>query len=390
MSDLKAVVAGTIALDIVPAFPKDTCESAEILMEGKTIYIDDISLILGGCVSNTGVAMHRLGAPVTLCSKIGDDPLGDVVRRMLEKTGTKYALTRSTGKNSSATIVVTPEGKDRTFWHRRGASQEYCFEDIPQECLKDSALFHFGYPTGMECMYSDGGDTLQALFQGVKEMGLTTSLDLSLPGLTSASAKADWRAIMAKTLPYVDVFLPSIEELMFLLRRDTYLKVLEKAGMDYAIDYIDLEILDSLKEEILGFGVKVFGLKLGKNGIYLCTAGKERMREIGALRSVLSGEWYDRELLEPPFAVERLYSTNGAGDTAIAGFLTGMLKGWSPEHCLKLATGSAAFRIGSAEGADAIPDAKEVMERCVNREKIKLTRLPPSWQWSNSKQIYSR
>ena len=125
MSDLKAVVAGTIALDIVPAFPKDTCESAEILMEGKTIYIDDISLILGGCVSNTGVAMHRLGAPVTLCSKIGDDPLGDVVRRMLEKTGTKYVLARSTGKNSSATIVVTPEGKDRTFWHRRGASQDF-------------------------------------------------------------------------------------------------------------------------------------------------------------------------------------------------------------------------------------------------------------------------
>ena len=148
-------------------------------MEGKTIYIDDISLILGGCVSNTGVAMHRLGAPVTLCSKIGDDPLGDVVRRMLEKTGTKYVLARSTGKNSSATIVVTPEGKDRTFWHRRGASQEYCFGDLPQECLKDSALFHFGYPTGMECMYSDGGDTLQALFQGVKEMGLTTSLDLT-------------------------------------------------------------------------------------------------------------------------------------------------------------------------------------------------------------------
>ena len=142
MGDLKAVVAGTIALDIVPVFPKETRESAEILMEGKTIYIDDISLILGGCVSNTGAAMHRLGAPVTLCSKIGDDPLGDVVRRMLEKTGAKYVLARSTGKNSSATIVVTPEGKDRTFWHRRGASQECCFEDLPQECLKDSALFH--------------------------------------------------------------------------------------------------------------------------------------------------------------------------------------------------------------------------------------------------------
>lgn len=53
---------------MIPQFPASACRRDEILMEGKTVYLPDIQLILGGCVSNTGIAMHRLGAEVILCS----------------------------------------------------------------------------------------------------------------------------------------------------------------------------------------------------------------------------------------------------------------------------------------------------------------------------------
>ncbi len=355
------MVAGTVALDMIPQFPPATCRRDEILMEGKTVYIPDIRFILGGCVSNTGIAMHRLGAETILCSKVGDDPLAGVVRRLLEESGAAVQLKELKGHASSATIVVTPEGNDRTFWHRRGASQIYALPDISADVAKSCDLFHFGYPTGMTCMYSDGGETLRDLYRGIKQMGLTTSMDLSLPGLTSESAQADWKTILQKVLPYVDVFLPSLEELLLLLHRAYYMDILQQAGADYAIKYIDLSILPDLADEVLAMGPKVFGIKLGEKGIYLRTAQEEAFASFGRLSAVLSPCWYGRELLELPYRPNHFCSANGAGDTAIAGFLAGMMDGCGPEDCLHLATGAAACRIET--GNQNIASAEVLLRR---------------------------
>lgn len=379
----KAMIAGTIALDIAPVFPPEACKKEDLLGEGKTIYIPDIRFSLGGLVANTGLAMHRLDADVVLSSKIGDDPLGGVVHHMLECEEVEHQLTLTHGMGTSATIVTVPEGSDRTFWHRRGASQEYAFEDLPEELLEKSDLFHFGYPTGMRCMYADGGENLLRLYRGVKERGLTTAMDLSLPGLTSESAQADWRAILKKVLPYVDVFLPSLEEILFLLHRDYYKEVLERAGDRYAIDFIDLSVLNDLGEELLSFGTKIFVLKLGKKGIYLRTAGKEAFGSVGALGQDLKAEWWNREILDPPYQMDKICSTNGAGDTAIAGFLTGLMNGWGPEKCLKLASGAAATRIESPLGAANINGSAPIIERInAGWRKMNIEGVPQEyWRW---------
>lgn len=357
----RAMVAGTAALDMIPQFPASACRRDEILMEGKTVYLPDIQLILGGCVSNTGIAMHRLGAEVILCSKVGGDPLAGVVRQMLEESGAEVRLAELKGHATSATVVVAPEGSDRSFWHRRGASQVYALSDIPADAAERCDLFHFGYPTGMACMYGDGGVTLADLYGGIKRMGLTTSMDLSLPGLTSESARADWKTILRRVLPCVDVFLPSLEELLLLLHRPYYMEVLQRAGADCAVRYADLSILPALADEVLAMGPKVFGVKLGEKGLYLRTAKKEAFASFGRMSGALSPRWYDRELMELPYRPERFCSANGAGDTAIAGFLTGMMEGCGPEDCLRLAAGAAACRIET--GHQGIPSAREVLER---------------------------
>ncbi|MGE4276478.1 MAG: carbohydrate kinase family protein [Lawsonibacter sp.] len=390
MGARKAMVAGTIALDIIPQFSPEACRRDDLLAAGKTIYIDDIALNLGGLVSNTGIAMGRLGAGVVLTSKVGDDPLGAVIRRLLEQSGVECRLEVTPGRGTSATIVTVPQGGDRVFWHRRGASQEYSFEDLDQEVLERSDLFHFGYPTGMRCMYLDGGENLMQLYRGVKRAGLTTSLDLSLPGLTSESGQADWKGILTKVLPLVDVFLPSLEETLFLFRRDFYLDVLKRAGSEYAIDYIDLSVLRELGEEMLSLGVKVFGLKLGKKGMYLRTAGAEAFRLFGALGDVVTQEWWNREILEPPYQMKQMCSTNGAGDTAIAGFLTGLMEGWGPERCLRLATGAAAVRIESTQGAKAICGSGPILKRIGDGwPKLEIEDLDTRyWSWDQARAAY--
>ena len=65
--------------------------------------------------------------------------------------------------------------------------------------------------------------------------------------------------------------------------------------------------------------------------------------------------------MELPYRPERFRSANGAGDTAIAGFLAGMMDGCGPEDCLRLAAGAAACRIET--GHQGIPSAREVLER---------------------------
>jgi len=86
-------------------------------------------------------------------------------------------------------------------------------------------LFHFGYPPLMERMYANDGIELATIFQRVKALGLTTSLDLSMPDPSSAAGRANWHAILGATLPYVDVFLPSAEEILLMLRRHTVVQV---------------------------------------------------------------------------------------------------------------------------------------------------------------------
>src|SRR5712691_2078947 len=71
----------------------------------------------------------------------------------------------------------------------------------------------------MERMYANDGIELAAIFSRVKALGLTTSLDLSMPDPNSAAGRANWHAILRATLPYVDVFLPSAEEILFMPRR---------------------------------------------------------------------------------------------------------------------------------------------------------------------------
>jgi sugar/nucleoside kinase (ribokinase family) len=117
--------------------------------------------------------------------------------------------------------VISPPGSDRRFLHHPGANDDFSAQDVSEEALQDAHLFHFGYPPLMANMYSNGGRQLLELFQRAKSHGLTTSLDMAYPDPESAAGRADWRAILHNVLPYVDIFVPSLEEILYMLWRQT-------------------------------------------------------------------------------------------------------------------------------------------------------------------------
>lgn len=360
-----ALVAGTLVLDVVPIFPSDATES-ERVTPGGTVYLDGMQTALGGVVGNTGVALHRLGADVCLFSRIGSDAFGDLAASMLKRTGCRSVVPVVENRSTSSSIILSPPGGDRTILHMRGASQEYGAEDVPQELLAENDMLHFGYPTGMPCMYLDGGETLSALFKRAKRAGMTTSLDTSFPGVETPSALADWRAILQKTLPYVDVFLPSYEELLMLLHRDRYLAVRDAHPNMRMRDILDDALLTRMADELLGMDVGMAVIKCGVAGAYFKAADGGRLGKMGRLApNDLSG-WADRKAWIPSMYVERVRSTNGAGDTFVAGFLLGLLLGGSLERVAGLAAGSAASRLESETGAAGIPHYSQIEKRMQN------------------------
>ena len=86
---MPVVVAGHICLDIIPAFRRNTSAPDALFAPGALVEIGQAVLSTGGAVSNTGLALHRLGTPVRLMGKIGDDLFGEAVRRISRPPGSR-------------------------------------------------------------------------------------------------------------------------------------------------------------------------------------------------------------------------------------------------------------------------------------------------------------
>ena len=181
MSIKKAVVAGHICLDITPVFPEDSGKTdiGELLRPGRLIHVDRPDIHTGGAVANTGLAMKIMGADVRLFGKTGKDEFGMMVRSALDRYDAGADLIQDTGCATSYSIVLSPPGVDRIFLHCPGANDTFCSADIPDDIIKDAALFHFGYPALMKKMYQDNGKEMTEMFRHVSDMGIATSLDLA-------------------------------------------------------------------------------------------------------------------------------------------------------------------------------------------------------------------
>ena len=78
----KIVVAGHISVDMTPVFQGSKKKSLRrYSCPGKLIRTGDMVVYSGGVVSNTGLALHKMGANVHLAGKIGNDALGEMDAR---------------------------------------------------------------------------------------------------------------------------------------------------------------------------------------------------------------------------------------------------------------------------------------------------------------------
>jgi len=353
-----AVVAGHIALDLYPEL------SGPVAYEpGRLNVVGPALISAGGSVFNTGVALHRLGVPVRLVAKVGADLFGQAVLDALAQLGGELSseIAVDDGEVTSYTIAISPPGVDRTFLHCPGANRSFRADDVSDRALAGARVFHFGYPPLMREMYADGGAQLRRLFERVHAAGPATSLDLCGVDPQSDAGRVDWEQVLVHTLPFVDVFAPSIEELLFMLDRPAHRALQQSAGI---AKFVDDSLLAQLGERMIGLGVAVAAIKLGDQGLYLRTA--RAGERIGAFceRLGLSAEsWRDREVLAPCFEVAAVAGTTGSGDTTIAGLLAALLRGEDPADAATSATAVGACSVEALDPTSAVPSWSSVATR---------------------------
>ena len=350
-----AVVAGHICLDLIPRIAAAPPAGVPVVRPGGLTQVGPAITSTGGAVSNTGLALHRLGVPTRLIGRIGDDLFGREVVRILAEESPALAggMRVVPGETTSYSVVVAPPTIDRAFLHCPGANDSFSSTDIDFDAVADARLLHFGYPPIMRRMYEDGGQDLARLLGEARRRGITTALDLCSIDPSAPAGRADWQGIFVRASTLLDLFMPSIDELLAALRRP-------------AIDLSHpppISLLRDLADEFLRAGVAVIVLKLGHHGLYARATGHPQRLATGgrALAGLNRADWLDRECVAPAFQAD-FVNANGAGDCAIAGFLAAVLRGESLDAALTAAAATGAVACESPN-ANTVPHWSQIRAR---------------------------
>lgn len=356
---------GHICLDVIPIFPQGIYDKLdEVIKPGKLLNMDGVTVHTGGSVANTGLALNLLGENVKLLAKVGNDPFGKMIINMLEEFGLGESMIIDDNVQTSYSVVLSPPGIDRIFLHDAGANNYFQLSDIDFDNFNDVDMLHFGYPTVMEKIYNNNGLELKELMRKAKSMNIATSMDMAAVEPKSKEGKLDWEKIIKDVIQYVDFFVPSAEELAFMIDKDIYNSWIEKSQGHDIIDIIDIKKdIVPLGNKLIEWGAKVVIIKCGSKGMYFQTAKKAVLENIGSKCGLDSEHWADRKIFEESFKPNKIVSATGAGDTSIAAFLTAVHRGYGFYDCLKLSCGTGAACVESYDSLSGILSLEELENR---------------------------
>ena len=360
-------VCGHLCLDLLPHMEQVPMQA--LATPGRLYEIESLDMATGGAVSNTGLALHRLGINVRLMSTVGDDEIGQLIVRTLQAQSAHLAdqLAIVPDVPSSYTIVLSPARSDRLFLHCTGTNRTFRSSNFDFEVAARAKIFHLGYPPLLPLLSANDGDELVIVMQNMAERGVVTSMDMTVPDPKGANGLVNWERLLQRTLPYTDIFIPSIEEILFMLRRADF----DLWGHQWSA-HVDTAYLAGITQQLISMGVSIAGIKLGEYGLFLYTAPQLSTRIQEKLH--LGAEWQNQQLWHPAFDV-KVAGTTGAGDSAIAGFIANLLQGASPYETVRFAAAVGAHNVEAQDAISGIPSMHAVQTRIDQKWSTRTERL---------------
>ncbi len=271
-------------------------------------------IAVGGGAANSARTFARLGEPVDLLGRVGDDYFGEFVRKDTESFGVNCsALLADSEYTTGVAVGLVHKNGKRCFVTAQGANSTIDKRDFERVCLTDYDFMHingfFQFP-GIE-------PDLCGILKEFHAMGGKVSLD-------TASSDPFGRWYKA-----VESF---IEDIDYLFLNELQIKMLTGE-----------ESIERGAKDLLAAGVKNVIAKLGAEGCVVY--GKEKVPvHVNAL---------------PVKAVD----TTGAGDSFDAAYIIGLRQGWKQEACARFANTVAGMNCSRLGATAGVPDMKTAMEQ---------------------------
>ena len=305
---IDCIVCGTCVADILVR----PVPLSQPVGGGRLFHVEPIEVTTGGIVCNSGTAMQRLGLRIAASSLVGTDLWGDVVRSRLaaEAIDTAAIDSHPVLATSTTAVLIDPSG-ERSFAHHVGAPAAIDLAFIRRQAAhfgrsRMALIGYFGLLPALEPVLADAVAAIHAT-------GCQVALETGGSGGTLAR--------LAPALEHVAIYVPSFDE------------AAHQTGLTDPT-----QIIDCYRRHGAG---GIVGVKLGTKGTLL---------------SPSAGELLEIPCVPAPGPV---VDTTGAGDSFLAGLLTGILRGMPPRDAGLLGAATAACcvtGVGATAGLRSFDD----------------------------------
>jgi ribokinase len=297
------VVVGSVNLDLV-------CTGQRIPAPGETVQGDSFQTFHGGKGANQAVAVARLGYPVKMIARVGDDEFGGRLRDGLRAAGVNDREVRIARGVSSGVALISVDAKGQnSIVVVPGANSMLLPGDVEKALplLRSAGMVLTQLEIPME--------TVECLCELAYRHQIPIMLD-----------PAPARPLSARTLNHVAWLTPNETETSTLL--------------GIAPSRLNLSTIAECARVLHGKGASNVVIKLGARGAYVSGPG-----ETGKLvRS---------------FKVPVVDST-AAGDAFNAGLAVALLRGMRPAEAARYAAAAGAVSVTRAGAQPAMPTAADV------------------------------
>ncbi len=302
MREKNILVVGAVYVDTIYA---DLPQVPEI---GKEVYGNEFIITIGA-MGITAIGIVKLGVNVELLSTVGDDLQGHFIKNKLREEGIKTDnLISLKGKSTSNSTAMVYNG-DRGFISYKGA------ELTVSELIKNRIHTNNFDLSSYHCIHMPmGADSdLPKTLKLIKDNNITTSVVTGWNGAVEyAKKKKDFEGILKNS------------------------------------DYFFCNELEA--RTLTGFEDSIKAINhLAELTCPIVTFGPEGAMTIDQENKIIKAEAIEIDFVDP----------TGAGDSLIAGFLSGMSKNYSRKKSLQLGTICGSLSTRAVGGPTVFPDFTE-------------------------------
>lgn len=293
------VVVGSINIDLV-------AKAQRIPVAGETVAGLDFQTHPGGKGANQAVAIARLGYPVRMIGRTGDDDFGGQLRDGLRDAGVDISgIGVSQGSSGVAVIVVSPSGEN-VIVVTPGANGLVTPADI------------------------------DANVETIRGAGMVlTQLEIPLATVEHLAAVCAREGVPLMLDPAPACELPAV-----VLRHIRWFTPNETEAAFYLPNQSRPESHKTIAQSLLALGAEAVVLKLGARGVYL-------------------GDHNGLDKQVDGFRVHAV-DTTAAGDAFNGSFATALMLGNSPEESARFAVAAAAISVTRPGAQSSMPTMSEV------------------------------